>query len=186
MSVGPIRNSYWVVEGMLAAGEYPGALSPEEARIRLQQFLDAGIRVFLDLTEDGELLPYAGFLDEKAEHLGIDVEWRRLSIPDVSVPTVPQMRQILCAVRDAMAAGKPVYVHCWGGVGRTGTVVGCHLVETGLSGRESLHRLAELWQSVEKRRRKPHTPETREQERFVLDWCPCLDDNGWRRKQPES
>ncbi|MFZ5949388.1 MAG: fused DSP-PTPase phosphatase/NAD kinase-like protein [Candidatus Rifleibacteriota bacterium] len=24
-----------------------------------------------------------------------------------------------------MAAGKPVYVHCWGGLGRTGVVVGC-------------------------------------------------------------
>ena len=178
MSVGPISNSYWVVEGMLAAGEYPGSLSPEEARIRLRKFLDAGIRVFLDLTEEGELRPYAGFLDEEAGHLGIDAEWARLPIRDVSVPTIPQMRGILCVIRAAMDAGKPVYIHCWGGIGRTGTAMGCYLVETGLSGPASLHRLAELWQSVEKRRRRPRTPETQEQERFVLDWCPCRDGDG--------
>ena len=27
--------------------------------------------------------------------------------------------------------GRKVYVHCWGGVGRTGTVVGCYLVRQG-------------------------------------------------------
>jgi ADP-ribosylglycohydrolase len=82
------------------------------------------------------------------------------------------MREIQEAIRDAMDAGKPVYVHCWGGIGRTGTVVGCFLVESGLSGRDALQRLAELWQVVEKRQRRPRTPETPQQERFVLDWQP--------------
>ena len=39
------------------------------------------------------------------------------------------MRIILGALDTALKAGEIVYVHCWGGVGRTGTVVGCHLVE---------------------------------------------------------
>ncbi|MDX9980504.1 MAG: ADP-ribosylglycohydrolase family protein [Lentisphaeria bacterium] len=173
MSGGPIPNSYWVVKDRLAAGEYPGAVSPDEARPRLRQFLAAGIRVFLDLTEEGELVPYAPFLKEEADRLGIEAEWIRLAIPDVSVPQVSHMRRILAAIREAMDGGSPVYVHCWGGVGRTGTVVGCHLVESGLSGPEALKRLADLWQNVEKRWRRPRTPETKEQEEFVLNWKPA-------------
>jgi ADP-ribosylglycohydrolase len=179
VSVGPIPNSYWVVDGLFAAGEYPGALSRDEATERLRQFLDAGIRVFLDLTEEGEgLTPYEAILKEESARLGVGTEWHRLPIADVSVPTVPQMRQVQCAIRDAMDTSKPVYVHCWGGIGRTGTTVGCFLVDSGLSGPDALHRLAELWQVVEKRWRRPHTPETPEQEQFILNWQPTEDTAG--------
>ena len=38
------------------------------------------------------------------------------------------MEQILDAIDRGIARGHAVYVHCWGGKGRTGTVVGCHLI----------------------------------------------------------
>ena len=37
-----------------------------------------------------------------------------------------------------------VYVHCWGGVGRTGTVIGCRLADQGLSFPDVMSRLTEL------------------------------------------
>jgi len=37
-----------------------------------------------------------------------------------------------------------VYVHCWGGVGRTATVIGCVLADEGLSYDEIVDRLATL------------------------------------------
>ena len=37
---------------------------------------------------------------------------------------------------------EPVYVHCWGGIGRTGTVVGCWLVRHGMTGDEALAEFA--------------------------------------------
>src|SRR5690606_41460522 len=53
-----------------------------------------------------------------------------------------------------------VYVHCWGGVGRTGTVVGCLLLDRGLAtGDDVLYRLAELRAGTRKGRRpSPETP----------------------------
>lgn len=170
MNTGPIKNSYWVREGKLAAGEYPGAMDPVTTRTKLSALLDAGIRLFLDLTEQHELVPYEPVLRQLAAEHGIDITYRRMPIPDVSVPSIEQMRRIQKVIAEALAADIPVYVHCWGGVGRTGTVVGCYLVETGMTGKEALARLAELWQTMEKRYRKPRTPETWEQEEFVRQW----------------
>jgi hypothetical protein len=62
----PDPNTYRVVHGGLLAGEYPGAPDSEEARRRLRRFLAAGVRHFIDLTETGELEPYAELLTEEA------------------------------------------------------------------------------------------------------------------------
>ena len=60
MSITPINDSYWLVPGRLLAGEYPGAKTKDEARRKLQSFLDAKVDFFLDLTEEKEgLEPYA-------------------------------------------------------------------------------------------------------------------------------
>ena len=50
----PIPECYWVVPGLLLAGEYPFSFVEEEGRARLRAFLDAGIRLFVDLTEERE------------------------------------------------------------------------------------------------------------------------------------
>ena len=71
----------------------------------------------------------------------------------------------------ALDDGRTVYLHCWGGVGRTGTVVGCWLVRHGRTGDEALQQLEEWWQGVAKVRRKPQSPETPEQFRYVREWA---------------
>jgi protein-tyrosine phosphatase len=43
-----------------------------------------------------------------------------------------------------MDAGRVDYVHCWGGKGRTSTVVGCLLVDDGLDYQSAIDRIAEL------------------------------------------
>ena len=72
----PIPDSYWVVDGLLLAGEYAGALSAPRARRKLDALLDAGIRSFFDLTEEGELLPYDDMLRELASDRRIAVAYR--------------------------------------------------------------------------------------------------------------
>ena len=63
------------------------------------------------------------------------------------------------------AASRPVYVHCWGGVGRTGTIIGCWLVMQGISGDGAIRRIAELRAGMPDSGRR--SPETNEQRRLV-------------------
>ncbi|WP_460503463.1 protein-tyrosine phosphatase family protein, partial [Hymenobacter agri] len=69
--------------------------------------------------------------------------------------------------------GRRAVVHCHGGIGRTGTVVGCYLRQHfGLSADEALARIAEEWQTVEKNYRAPNSPETAEQVAYVRAFEP--------------
>ena len=54
------------------------------------------------------------------------------------------MSRILDDVDAALADGRTVYVHCWGGIGRTGTVVGCWLMRHGLDEGDPIRRIATL------------------------------------------
>ena len=168
----PIPNSYWVVPGRFAAGEYPGAMDPAEAANKLRTLLDAGIDHFIDLTEPGELAPYSEIAKDEGRRLGKDVGYERHPIVNRSVPIGPQqMASALDAIDAAMSAGKTVYVHCWGGVGRTGTTVGCWLVRHGRTGEEALSQIAEWWKSVEKSWRIRTSPETSKQREYVRQWA---------------
>ena len=62
-----------------------------------------------------------------------------------------------------------VYVHCWGGVGRTGTIIGCWLARHYEPGHAALGRLTELWQDNPKSRTR-RSPETTDQVWYVLEW----------------
>ena len=170
----PIPNSYWVIPGSFAAGEYPGAKNPDEAAKKLGTLFDAGIDHFIDLTDAGEygLLPYSGIAEQEASRRGPVVRSERHPIHDMCIPSSPaHMVSILDAIDAAMDYGKTVYVHCWGGVGRTGTVVGCWLVRHGRTGDEALDRVGELFDGMEKSPRFGSSPQTPQQIAFVRDWA---------------
>ncbi|MEI2640237.1 MAG: protein-tyrosine phosphatase family protein [Microthrixaceae bacterium] len=67
---------------------------------------------------------------------------------------------IVESIRTARDQGG-VYIHCWGGIGRTGTVAGCLLVDSGMSADEALGRITEL-RSVTKKSNMA-APQTHEQ-----------------------
>lgn len=167
----PHANSYWVKPGRLLAGEYPGAFDPDAAREKLRDHLDVGLNFFLDLTdpEDG-LVPYVEMLHAEAAARGLTVQHRQMTIRDMDVPAPTQMRAILDTLDAALAAGHNVYVHCWGGIGRTGTVVGCYLVRHGLTGEQALTQIAQWWCTVAKSNWYPRSPQTDEQVEYVRAW----------------
>ena len=156
----------------LAAGEYPGSITHDEAVKKLRSLLDSGVDHFIDLTETKESLePYDQIAKEEARLLEKEVQWERHPVVDVSIPQSPeQMTRILDAIDSALDSGDTVYVHCYGGVGRTGTVVGCWLVRHGLSGEEALSQVAEWWKGMAKAHWIRSSPETPEQREYVLGW----------------
>jgi hypothetical protein len=127
----------WVVAGRLAAGPYPRDVDELRA---------LGIDAFVDLTEAGELPAYV-----------VDgVEHRRVPIRDFGTPSIDEMEVILATLDELLARGRVVYLHCRGGIGRTGTVLGCYLVRQGLRAEDALASIS--------------GPETEAQRAFVLGW----------------
>lgn len=153
---GPIPRSYCVGEALLYAGAYPG--SGDVAALCM-----AGVDLFVDLTEPDELEPYAHLLPDGAEHV-------RFPMPDFTAPRAAYAGLILDALDAALAEGRTLYLHCRGGRGRTGSIVGCWLVRCGWHGSEALAELDRL------RRGLPDaelpSPETEEQLNLVLGWQP--------------
>ncbi|HXW08581.1 MAG TPA: hypothetical protein VD833_25345 [Vicinamibacterales bacterium] len=171
----PIPDTYWLLEGRLLAGSYAGSWTREKASRKLARFLEAGIRTFIDLTETSEPLePYEALLAELACEKGLECRYRRFAIRDRDVPTRELMVDILNAIGAEIEEERTVYVHCWGGIGRTGTVAACWLIEQGLSAKEALVRVQTLrwgepseWQL---------SPETHEQREFVAAWRRLADE----------
>lgn len=172
----PFPDSYWLEPGHIACGEYPREIDDQADHEGLRALLEARVRLFIDLTEEGELKPYWSLVQRAAQELGLDpatLEHRRFPIRDVSVPrSKEEMRVILRALRSARHRGLPAYLHCLGGRGRTGTVAGCMLSEIfGHHGEEALNRLTERWQACSKSAYFD-SPETEEQRAFVRRWNP--------------
>jgi hypothetical protein len=155
---GPLPESYWVVPERFLAGRCPGLRSDGAgARAELDALRDAGIGLIVDLTEGTEwgLPRYAGLVVPPAER-----RWH--PIPDFGCPPVEGMREILDAIDAALARDAGVYVHCYAGIGRTGTVVSCYLVRHGMDPAEAMATTSR-WRGI-------RSPQSVEQEDFVLGW----------------
>jgi protein-tyrosine phosphatase len=98
------------------------------------------------------------------------VEAIHLPIRDFGLPTRAEMVIILDTIDNVLKKGRNVYLHCWGGIGRTGTTVGCYLVRHGMTGEQALAQLAQWWQDDPRNTWYPRTPETDEQVKFVREW----------------
>ena len=157
MQTARVRPPTTIEAGRLIAGRHPCAWGPELAPAEVRDLLASGVTLFLDLTQDGELEPYAQLVPPPARHV-------RIPIRDFSVPTVAELESAIEEIDAELAAGGIVYVHCWAGCGRTGVVVASWLVRHGMSPNDALARIAET--------RGVGCPQTLEKRLFVLDRTP--------------
>lgn len=144
------------------AGALLGDADVQRQQAQLAWLVDTGITLVIDLTTPADVCPnYADMLALQAPQIA----YRRYPIRDMGTPAPPMMLAILDEISAAQQANQRVYVHCWGGKGRTGTVIGCWYVRQGTAGDEVLARLAEARRAV-----SGDSPETDAQRAFVRAW----------------
>src|SRR5258706_15854542 len=140
-------------------------------RKRINPLIQAGFNTFIDLTKPNETIAYTRILMEEAKLYEVGVKHERFAIGDFGLPTPALMKSILDKIDAELQAGRKIYLHCWGGIGRTGTTVGCYLVRQGKTGDEALAQLSAWWRGVPKSRYHLHSPETLEQMDFIRSWA---------------
>jgi protein tyrosine/serine phosphatase len=168
----PAERSYWVVPRKLAGGAYP----PLDGQ-RIERLIEAGIRTFINLVEENErnlqgqpFTRYADHARELARARGEQVACLGFPVRDLSIPSRERMRSILDAIDLSLAANRPVFVHCYGGIGRTGTVIGCWLRRHGLASADEVLSVLATLRQADAIGRQRRAPETAEQVEMVLSW----------------
>jgi protein-tyrosine phosphatase len=63
-------------------------------------------------------------------------------IPDLSAPSLELVEPLLADLRERLASGQRLLMHCAAGFGRTGTVAACVLIQRGLGVEEALRHIA--------------------------------------------
>jgi hypothetical protein len=159
----PLPDTYWVTAGRLLAGDFPGGATRQEASRRLRRLRWCGVSELIDLTCPDECR--RSFYLEVLEG---DMRHRQFAIEDCTVPTPQRMDEILAAIDECVAAGRVVYLHCAGGIGRTGLVAGCWLVRHGMSGAEAIDHIA--MRRAGTPNQSLRSPGTEEQRELVLHW----------------
>lgn len=151
----PHAHCYWLADGAVLAGRHPGVGGAAG-------LLAAGITHTVDLTAPGEPL-------DRYDASGL--QRLRHPVSDFGVPTLDGMAATLAAVRQALDGGGRVYLHCRAGIGRTGTVAACLLVEQGLSADEALALLARKFAVTAQHALGAKSPEMPDQRAFVARWA---------------
>ena len=171
MTMLPFERSYWVIPGKLLAGAYPSSVNEDDRLTILEGLLAAGIKTVINLTEAGERnVQGIELYDYSAQFRAEGIEVHRKPTRDVDIPTYEEMDEILDLIEESFAMNKPVYFHCWGGVGRTGTVLGCYLLKSRIA--EPDHVIDHI--DTLKKTSAMHgrqSPETDEQVDFVIEYA---------------
>lgn len=121
----PLYQSYATYgNGVFYAGEYPGEVYGEKAGVKMRQMLHFGVKHFIDLTEEEEVVPYSQLLPKECTYL-------RFPIPDAGVPeSVESVHRLIYRIDEMRWQEEgDIYLHGREGVGRTGTVVACLLAK---------------------------------------------------------
>lgn len=159
--------------GLIGMSICPGKQQPGARSGSWQRDLDLDINAvkgwgakavisLMEMQEHDEL----GIEDLPEKIWGLGMDWIHLPIADQRAPDEIFLRrwQIFGKrIVRMLAGGEGVFIHCKGGLGRTGTIAACLLIESGMTSEAAIDTV---------RRARSGTIETVEQERFVLEYRP--------------
>jgi len=141
---------------------YPGRVYRRDPDEDFASLRAAGVGRLILLVEDAELRRW-GDPEIVARGLAGGVEVFRYPTPDGRAPaSVDEMRTILAVIQEGRRTGN-VAVACMGGVGRSGTVAACALVDAGMTPMDAIAMVRTV--------RHPTAVETAAQERFVRSYA---------------
>jgi len=92
------------------------------------------------------------------------LKFENFPITDHSVTGVDRVRDLAKRLLQEIIAGEHLVVHCYAGIGRTGLVSSCILMEHGMNAEEAMALISQ--------KRQLKIPETKEQVEFVLAYTP--------------
>lgn len=120
----PIEYSYQVSRNVFA-GEHPlFDIYKNSIKGNIPTLLKFGITVFLDLTQSYEVPEYASFLPSKVQRIPFPI--RNCDVPSSIESVIGLFRRLEQLLHEQPHA--KLYIHCHGGVGRTGTIVVCYYI----------------------------------------------------------
>jgi atypical dual specificity phosphatase len=141
-----LPNFSWLFENKLAAMPYP------ESEDAFTLLYEKGIRAMLNLAE-------RSYSYQTPAKIGILT--RHIPVPDFTAPTLQHVEEAVAMISSCLENHMPVAVHCMAGLGRTGTILACHLVATAMPANNAIIRIRE-W--------RPGSIETSEQEAVVYEY----------------
>lgn len=137
---------------------YPGRVYRRDLDEDLGMLRSAGVGRLVLLVDDAELERWGEpAIVQRGAAVGVTI--LRHPIPDGHPPaSTAEMEEMLAEIREGRRTGN-VAIACMGGVGRSGTVAACSLVQAGMSPDDAI--------GIVRAVRHPTAVETAEQERFV-------------------
>jgi atypical dual specificity phosphatase len=145
----------WLYPDRLLACAYPWG--PDG----LADLAEQGVRLIVNLHERGH----------DAERLArFGLTEIHLPVPDFTAPTADQLTRGVRAINRALSSGQCVAVHCAAGLGRTGTLLACYLVSTGLEPKAAIARIRAV---------RPGSVETAEQQAAVEAFASRVASGEW-------
>jgi protein-tyrosine phosphatase len=124
----------------LVAGQYPGSRGRITHTLKMAGIVNLEIDTIVNLMELDELERFTPY-QKALKHVIPNLKIHHLPIRDMDIPDDQTLQRILDTMENDIENGKRVYVHCWGGHGRTGTVIGSWLVKEGMNADEALNQI---------------------------------------------
>ncbi len=109
----PTPTSNWLIDGQLLCGAYP-----DPDTLYHEKIMSTGIDTFVCLQTESELKKFRPYLPlpKGIDYLAFPIEDRGIADDQKLIVFIGQLVNLL-------KAGKKLYVHCYGGHGRTGIIM---------------------------------------------------------------
>lgn len=164
----PTSESNWIIPKLLLVGAYPGHRNEKKAIVKTKAITDCGIEHFVCLMTDDELMKFRPYVTDPT--IQVD-KCFRAPIVDGFIEDDMVVLNYVKGICTQLNNGNTFYLHCWGGHGRTGTMVCLILNEIyGLNANEAM-RYCQRSHNTRNHHGSYRSPDTLSQREQVVRLC---------------